>query len=94
MSIFVKHSQGVSIHRSAPAWMSLGEALRTVFPHIFEESSEECRPELKPRFSSLRVSLAGLTLSLDASLFYLYETFRNIDGVIYFSIDVDQEQEN
>lgn len=70
------------VSRGVMASLQLGEALESMFPQIHDKSTHQ----ILSKFSHAKVRLMGLDLEMGTPIYYLYETFKSINGVLYLTL--------
>lgn len=70
------------VSRGIMACLQLEEALESLFPQLHDPNTHE----LLPQFRKVKVRLLGADLDLSTPVYYLYETFKSINGVLYLTL--------
>ena len=83
VSFYVSGSDTI-ISRAVSVCLTLAETITTVFTHIHDPDTLKLLPE----YSNLKVKIAGAEMQMSTSLFYLYQTFKCVDGVLHLTLIV------
>lgn len=78
---YVKGSEN-HISRSISASIDFETAIKSTFPHLFDQSSGS----LLPKYANLKAKIAGFEIPDKMIIKYLYEAFKNIDGFLYITL--------
>ena len=83
LNFYIAGSDSV-ISRAISVCLTLAETLMTVFTHIHDPDTLQ----LLPQYAALKVRIAGMDIEMSTSIFYLYQTFKCVDGLLHLTLIV------
>lgn len=81
---FYVRGTSYEISRGVMACLQLREVLDSMFPQLHDKDTHV----LLPKFSHAKVRLLGLDLEMTTPIYYLYECFKTITGVLHLTLVV------
>lgn len=81
VTVFVKGTTH-EVARGVMGCLALHEALESMFPQMHNAETHE----LLPKFAHAKLRILGYDFEPSTPIYYLYETFKSINGVLYLTL--------